>query len=319
MRNKYFQNKVATSSFSLPVAALIATLLWSLGGPYTTHRLLCWVAAGLCTYLLIEFNSSNALIRIRSNLTATTFLFSIGCLPFLQENVTAIAASACLLLCYHFLFRSYQNTSQPQKSFYAFFSFGLACFVFPPIIILIPAIYWCMHAYLRSMSLKTLCASIVGLLIPFWFYTGFYFFLNNPEMILTKYHQFADFHMPNLNAFTSLGVPQILSFSLSMILGVISSIHALKTGHNDKIRTRMQLNTLIIMTFILGLFILGQPNHFNILLSLLIMTASPLISHFFALTSGRITNILFIVSIIINLSIAFIDIWNNCLTLLPSY
>ena len=42
MRRNRFQNKVATSNFTLPVAAFLTTLLWCAEGIYTPDRILGW-------------------------------------------------------------------------------------------------------------------------------------------------------------------------------------------------------------------------------------------------------------------------------------
>ena len=45
MRRNRFQNKVATSNFTLPVAAFLTTLLWCAEGIYTPDRIHSSVSA----------------------------------------------------------------------------------------------------------------------------------------------------------------------------------------------------------------------------------------------------------------------------------
>ena len=46
----FLQNKVATSNFTLPVAAFLTTLLWCAEGIYTPDRILGWAVCGLTAY-----------------------------------------------------------------------------------------------------------------------------------------------------------------------------------------------------------------------------------------------------------------------------
>jgi hypothetical protein len=56
-------------------------------------------------------------------------------------------------------------------------------------------------------------------------------------------------------------------------------------------------------------FIAVQPQHADLLTSLLIVNTSPLIAHFIALTRGRWTNLTTIVIMIATLSLTFFNLW----------
>ena len=75
-KNK-IQTIVATSGFILPVAALIATLLWVAENVYDWSRLLGWLFCGINTYLWIETNNTHALMRVRSLMTPSLFVLLV--------------------------------------------------------------------------------------------------------------------------------------------------------------------------------------------------------------------------------------------------
>lgn len=315
MRNNRFQNKVATSGFTLPVAALVATLLWAALGPMSQNKVICWICCALCSYLLVEFNNSNALLRIRSRLTTSTFLLSMGSFTFLHESIESIAVTFFILGCYYFLFRSYQDSHHAANIFHAFLSLGIACLICPALICLIPFLYWSMAAYLRSFSFKNFCGSLIGLLTPLWFYGAYFIYLQDYASLWEKLYQFTDFQIPTLTDYLSLDLTRVSAFVLIFILGLIGSIHAMRTSYNDKIRTRMQFYTLILFECVFLLLLLGQPRLFDNGLCILTLTAAPVIAHFFALTSTRVTNLLFILSILLYFSIAISSLWISSLTL----
>ena len=292
MRNNRFQNKVATSGFTLPVAALVATLLWAAIGPMSQTKVYCWLCCAICSYLLVEFNNANALLRIRSRLTTSTFLLGMGSFPFLHESLEALAATFFVLGCYYFLFRAYQEPNCSPNSYHAFVCLGTACLIQPLLFCFIPFVYWSMAVYLRSLSFKTFCASLLGILTPFWFYGAYLIYLQDYTLATNFLQKFTDFGLPSWNEYLSIDMTRLSAFLLILILGLISTIHTLKTSYNDKIRTRMLFYTLILFETVILLFLLIQPQHFDLFMALLTLTSAPVIAHFFALTSYRITNML---------------------------
>ena len=315
MRNNRFQNKVATSSFTLPVAALVATLLWAAVGPMSQSKALCWLCCAVCSYLLVEFNNSNALLRIRSRLTTSTFLFGVGCFTFLHDSIAPMAVTFFVLGCYFFLFRSYQESNSSSNIYHAFVSLGIASLIHPILLGLVPFVYWSMAVYLRSLSFKSFCASLLGLFTPFWFYGAYLIYTQDYAPLRMYAQKFIDFAHPALTDYLSLDITRLSALLFILIIGLISTIHALKTSYNDKIRTRMQFYNLILFEAVILLFLLVQPKQFDLFMALLTLTSAPVIAHFFALTSYRITNLLFILSIFIYLFIAFSSLWISSLTL----
>ncbi|MBU3853223.1 MAG: hypothetical protein H9789_05300 [Candidatus Paraprevotella stercoravium] len=319
MRNNRFQNKVATSGFTLPVAALVATLLWAAIGPMSQTKVYCWLCCALCSYLLVEFNNANALLRIRSRLTTSTFLLGIGCFSFLHESLEALSVTFFVLGCYYFLFRSYQESNSSPNIYHAFVSLGIASLIHPLLLCFIPFVYWSMIAYLRSFSFKTFCASLLGILTPFWFYGAYLIYIQDYTQLINVLQEFTSYSLPAWNEYLSMDITRLSAFLWILILGMISTIHTLKTSYNDKIRTRMQFYTLILFEAVILIFLLLQPQHFDLFMALLTLTSAPVIAHFFALTSYRITNLLFIFSIFIYLLIAFSSLWINYLPLLQIF
>lgn len=173
--------------------------------------------------------------------------------------------------------------------------------------------------YLRSFSFKNFCASLLGILTPFWFYSAYLIYLQDYNRIIGFLQNILLFKFPSWSDYLSMDICRLSAFLLIFILGLISSIHALKTSYNDKIRTRMQFYTLILFETVILLFLLAQPQQFDLFMALLTLTSAPVIAHFFALTSYRITNLLFILSIFIYLLIALSSIWTNYLPLLQIF
>ena len=56
-------------------------------------------------------------------------------------------------------------------------------------------------------------------------------------------------------------------------------------------------------------FIVLQPQHYDMLIRILIINVSPLIAHFLSLTYTRITNIAFYVILAVTFTVTAINLW----------
>ena len=93
------------------------------------------------------------------------------------------------------------------------------------------------------------------------------------------------------------------------LFGIIGTTHFLAYSYQDKIRTRMLFEMFIALEVCFMVLLLLQPQHFDMMLSLLILVVSPLIGHFMSLTHSRLSNITFFALIIIALLITVSNIW----------
>ena len=111
---------------------------------------------------------------------------------------------------------------------------------------------------------------------------------------------------------------QIITFAFVLLCALIGTVHFLRNSSKDKIRTRMIFEMFITVDIATVVFIILQPQHFDILIRIAIVNTSPLIGHFISLTNTKLTNITCIVLMIIALSIPivtyFLGLWTPSLT-----
>ena len=113
------------------------------------------------------------------------------------------------------------------------------------------------------------------------------------------------------NSLVALHIPRILTFAFLVVLFVTGLIHYLRTSFNDKIRIRQIYYTLAFLDVVAMVFLLAQPQHEDLLLRIIIITTSPLIGHFVALTYTRLTNIAFCVIFGIALLLTAFTLWSS--------
>lgn len=282
------------SSFMLPVAILIASLLWFLHANLDWKQLSGWVICLITTFFFIEFNNVHAIIRIRTRMVSSCFLLWMGVAYFLHPQQNSSFVLLCMLLSYYTLFHSYQKNQPVRDIFHAFLFMGIGSLFFLPLLYFIPLYYWSMAVYLRALTFKSFLAGIIGIITPYWFFAGYALFQNDLNLLISHFTDFAHFEFPSLSVYLELGGERISLFCLLAALNLTCMVHFIMTNYNDKIRTRMFFNIITLHSIAILLFLIVQPQYFNILFGLLIMNSCPLLSRYFALTPSRFTDILFI-------------------------
>lgn len=298
MKRNRLQNIVATSSFTLPVAAVISTLLWLSSGCYDWMHLLGWLICAFNTYLWIEINNTNTLMRIRSLMTATWYILFMGMADFLHPMQTALFVSCCILLSYQQLFKSYQMANSVVPVFHAFLCIGLGSLCFPHLLFFVPFILWYTNVYLRSLSLRSFCAALIGVVLPYCFTAAFYLVTGDMGKFVAHFQILAEFNRIDLVNYAAWGGERIASLLLLGILALIGSIRYMMTCLNDKIKTRMLFYLILTQEFLLFIFILLYPQYFDILYGLLIANSAPILSHYFAFTTSRLSMIFFLLTLV---------------------
>lgn len=304
---KRLQNTVAEGRFTLIftcIYALIVTL------PQTINIENMWIQLillAVSTLLMMEFNNANALIRIYSRMVSCSFLALSVIDSTLLSSIKGGAFQLFFILFLLFLFRAYQDKKAHGYIYYAFLSLSISSLCFVQVLFIVPFLWVLLFTNVLAGSIKNLSASILGLLTPYWLALGYSLYSNNIDPLFNHFAVLSQFEEPFNMALLSNNSLLILSFlSLLSLTGII---HFLRKSFLDKIKTRMIYEALIALNIIIFVFIVLQPQHYSYLIRLFIITVSPLIAHFVALTRTKITNIAFIVFSLITLIITIYSLW----------
>lgn len=264
----------------------------------------CFVVS---TYLMVELNNSNALIRIYSRMMSCSYILLVCMSPFLFHSTSTMLLSICTIATFIALFITYQDKQSMGWTFYGFTSLGIASVIDVRMLYFAPVLWVAMVFYLRSMTLRTFLTSIFGLLCPYWFLSLYLIYTDDFTPAIEHFSQLARFG--RVADITGLPLNMLLSTGLTFILGVTGIVHYVRNRINDKTRTRMLFNTFILVDIASMVFIILQPQLYMPLLTMMIITTSPLIAHFIALTDTRITNWSFMAIVLAVLSLTLINIF----------
>jgi len=305
---KRIQNKVAESRKTLPGVILYSIAVWFLAGLVQQQWWIQFFCFALASFLMVELNRLNVLIRIYSRMVSVVFIVLSSAAVFLFPSVVGAVIQLCFIASLATLYNCYQDKATPGWTFYTFLFLGIASIADVHILFFVPVFWLMMATIVYSLCWRTFIASLLGLLTPYWFWTAWTLWQENgnPTPILQHFSDLVSFQVPYDQALTT---PQLLLLALVAILGLIGSIHFLRTSYLDKIRTRQ----LYYSFFIIGLsaltFLILQPQHYDMLIRIIIIAASPLIGHFIALTRTRLTNIAFLIITGAILILTAVNLW----------
>ena len=306
--SKRLQNKVAGSRFALPVTTIYAMLMWVAMDIKTQEwhwlPLACYVVA---VYLMVELNNTNALIRIFSRMVSCSMLMLTVCTLFLFVDQPVGLTAVCIMVSLTTLFHTYQDPKAAGWSFYSFLGLGLATMVSPQMLWMAVAYWLVMAACLRSWSIRTFLASLMGLTMPYWFALPVLIATGDVHHTWQQLYTVVDFtHVADIE---DIDIRRWTALAATVTLGIIGSIHFVRSSVNDKIKTRMLFYSFITMWIAAMVVMVIHTIAFDHILIFMIICISPLMGHFIALTNTKITNMAFIMITVALIVLAQINLW----------
>ena len=315
-----FQHQIATGRSTFPVAVLISLALWIVPFEDKTE-LLSLLAGGITSYLLIELNTTFALIRTRTEMPSALFLCTYSSLLFLHPYEHTCWIQLFFMGTLFTLFKSYESRNAPIHIFHAFFCLGLGSLIVNDLIWLVPLLFISMIE-LRSLTPRTFFAGLIGLSIPYWIIVGYHLAMEIlvQESVdglgistLIKSHlniiPFSSTLTGIIAEYKALGLVKGVSYGLILIISIIGTICSRYNSFNDKVRTRSFIAALIPLEIGIVLLELIHPALLDALLPIQIVFAAISCSYLFALVFTHFVWYLLLGVISIVGGIIFLNVW----------
>lgn len=304
---KRTQNRIAESRWALPICAAYTLLICLISGLFSEGIWAQLALTAIATLLMVELNNRNSLIRIYSRMVSCSFLVMTMMTPHKIESIDGCIVSMCFVAFYLALCNAYQDKKATGYVLWAFAAIGVASIVWIQILLFIPVLWVLTATNILAMSLRTFVTSILGVIMPYWFLFAYYIYIGDIMPIVDHIATIANFEP--LFIYKNCSINDFLPLCFIILLAITGSIHFLRTSYKDKIRTRMIYEMFITMSVATIVLILLQPQHANIATHLLIISTAPLIGHFLALTSTKITNIASLAIMATALVITALNLW----------
>lgn len=292
---------------ALPVTAVYVVLVCLAAGLLEGHMWVSFALLAVSAFLMMQLNNANALIRVYSRMVSCAFLVLTVMSTFLLADPVYGGVQLCLVAFYVLFFRAYQDKRAVGSLFYAFLMIGIASVWFVQILFFVPVLWILLYTNVLAGSVRTFFASVMGLILPYWFVEVYYVYMGEPQALLPHFLALAQFRPLELSLpWTG---PQLSATALVLLCTVVGVVHFHRNSYMDKIRTRMLFEIFSAMAVCTVVFLFLQPQHVNSLLGMLIVSVSPLFGHYVSLTRTRLTNISFFIFLLLTLVVTAYNVW----------
>ena len=193
---KRLQNTIAESRWALPIVSIYSLAACLITGMVTQTMGLQLAMLTISAYMMVELNNVNSLIRVYSRMISSSFLVMTVMSLFLFKSVTTGFVQLCAISSLVLLFRTYQEQNATGRVFYAFFALGAASVFFIQILFFVPVIWILMAVNLMAFSPKTLAASLIGIVAPYWFIAAYYAYMDMLPQLGTHFLGLLQFAKP---------------------------------------------------------------------------------------------------------------------------
>ena len=155
---------------------------------------------------------------------------------------------------------------------------------------------------------------MTGLILPYWFMAGYFLYMEDFGRFTGHFRELILFQPIYYENYRNFDFLQISTIGLVIAFTIIAALHGIRTSFNDKIRTRMFYISSSHKNFLS--YCSWPCNRYisKFFLGLLVMNSAPILSHYFALTSKRFTDAVFILFLFMFAALSFLNIWKQWLT-----
>lgn len=284
MHSEKIQNRVCGSRFLLPCTGLLTALLWWLPqGGYSMGYGMGLMFCVLTALLLMGSNQTYALIRVRTRSVASVWLVMTASMGFLHDFQPGLLAAACLAASYYLLFRTYQEPQPVNDVFHAFLMLGLGTLFLPSMIWLVPFYFWYLQVFMTAFTFRGLWAGLIGFLLPLWMVGNGCLLTDRLSLVWDWWDRFTYFPLPTPVDYSTIPLSVSAAWLLVGGLAVWCCVQYLQHSYNDKIKTRMLLYVHVMQSGLILLLAVVQPHQAQGLLPLFLVSATPLLAHYFTL------------------------------------
>lgn len=333
-------NYIGRSVLTLIVSSLLTIGLWwfplyQFSLDYAVSLLLTILTA----YVIIETNNAFQLIRVRSYMISSIWLFGMATMGMFHTFHPAIFATFCMAVSYYLLFNAYQQPLSIVNIFHTFLMLSLGCLAYAPLLLTIPFFLWHLLTFMRALSLRSFSAAFVGFILPFWFWLGwilwqedcgsfiewkngllltikscaFWNVMHNTESAMLTEGGYGDMPLKDL-------ISDTFALILLSFLTALTSIYYIFNSYDDKIRTRMIFYIYVFQSiFFFGFAVLSALTFFLsggkagedgfACLPLLLLNTAPLAAHYSTFRTTWTSLIIFSLLFILFIGLAMLSLW----------
>ncbi|MCF0198668.1 MAG: hypothetical protein HUK02_05000 [Bacteroidaceae bacterium] len=307
MRRAKLQNHISTSRLTLPLVVLTTLALWWWPtGYYTQEGLVALLLCACTTYVILETNNSNLLIRVRSRAVSSVWLVTIGAIGWLHVFSPSLVATLCVAMSFYVFFPAYQHPQPVVEVFHTFLLLAVACLCLPQTLFVVPFYYWHLAVFLRAFTFRSFLAGLMGFLLPALFVGCYCLLREDPTFLLAWWDQWNTLVPIAPQNYQQWALPELLTLCFCAVVVVWCLLMYFTHRYDDKIRTRMLYYIYIFQTVVLLAVMVLQPQYALELLPMMLVCATPVVAHYFTLTTTWVCTVIFLLAFLGLLVVALV-------------
>lgn len=265
-----------------------------LANNYLMANLLSLVFIGLNAFFIYLFTKNFNIIRTKTFIPIFVFVLTMTTWSNTHQSYYPHLTLSLVIIALHNLFKSYKNRDESHRVFIGTLLLSISSLINPVLLFYFPFILLGLQ-FLKSLSLRTFFATLVGLLIPWIIYLSilWFYFPEQLKHILS---------LPSEINFLFIGIDLVeIIYNIILLILLLIGLYGLFDGiKKDTIQTR-NFNYFLIMMLIVSLpviILFSESQAF--LLPLLAFLSSIIISHPISLKNSIIYNWYFVVFVLLN-------------------
>jgi len=258
-------------------------------------------------FLLHRANYALGLIREKTLLPLLFYILFISTNPGFFPLKSNSLGVFCLILAVYELFTSYHNPESRGKAFNAAFFLSIGSLLWIHILWYLP-LFWLGMYSLRSISIRTILSSVLGMLTVYWFLLGWCMWQKDFTPFTEPFAELANIQFmqaKNANWIEWTGI------AYAALLTVIASFNILSHEYEDNLRTRQYLSFLILAAFWSFILYFLYDYSSEEFLGIACVPGAILVSHFFTVKRGKVIYWTFYGTLLIYFSLISIQLWPN--------
>lgn len=265
--------------------------------PNVLHISLIAVFTLLNAALLLKINKRFAIIRKRTYLPALFYALFILTWERSHQLIYPHFSLTLALISILLIFQTYKNRKAVQTIFWAAFFLAILSTI-NPIYLMLMVLLWLGMIMMQSFSFKTFMASLVALIIPWIYFYLYHLYIGAEIQVWDKLIGTFDFELIT-NWVSNLEKLYLLVITLIYIIALIGFYSNL---FKDSIRTRHNINYLVLCLIISLGFISIYPFSMPMLMPFAAFLFAYLFAHLFTLNESLFYTILFYIVVLVNVA-----------------
>lgn len=247
--------------------------------------------------LILKLNKRYAIIRTRTFLPILFYSLFILTWKSGHQLVYPHLSLSLFLFALLLLFDTYKNRKAVIPIFWASLFIAIISII-NPIFLFLMILLWLGMIMLQSFSLRTFLASLIALVIPWIFYIAYQLYTSTKIVVFDKLITILDVELIT----DWLNLPEKIYLLIISVLYIIALIGFYSNLLKDSIRTRQNINYLVLSLMLLLIFTFVFPFSLPVFIPFIAFFMAYLFAHLFTLNQSLFYTILFYIVILVNMA-----------------